>query len=113
MSENQQSYPELTSIAAVAYKDGVTTFAVGMRLGEDYVADAEIRNGDAYKLMGALTRKRPLEPGDRIVEFGVNGSETAYGKVLKQSEDGCVAWETDDYGVRISERTRLVRLEEG
>lgn len=109
MSENHN--PKLISIAAVAYKDGVTTFAVDMRIGEDYAADAEIGGGDAYKLTHALTRKRPLEPGDRVVEYGVNGSETAYGKVLKQDEGGRVAWETDGGGVRISERTRLVRLE--
>lgn len=43
MSENHR--PELVSIAAVAIKDGITTFAVDMRLGEDHVADAETKRG--------------------------------------------------------------------
>lgn len=98
------------SVAPVAFKDGVTTFSVGIAIGEDHVANHEIREGDEYKLLAALTKKRVLMPGDEVMMPGVNGSETEYGVVLKQDENRRVAWEARDAGVRISERSRLVRI---
>lgn len=83
-------------------------FTITMNIGPD--SEPYISDSPNAGLLARVVRKRVLEPGDVVVEPGVNGSEDVRGTVLHHDTvDSRVAWKIDDGGVRISDRDRLLR----
>lgn len=111
MSIKDNDSVKVVGIAPVSYTDGVVRFAVDIFIGPNRVSDAERGPGDAARLIEALTKLRPLEPGDEVLEYGA--PQPRPGVVLKQSKTRA-AWQerVTPYDVLISERSRMQRVEE-